>query len=91
MGEEGFAPDLLYHRYIPSANKDAAPWDLPDQAPRLQPPFDATALEAARAVRRGVEDQERGDGTTSRPGQRGRPDLVGCRGRALAAVPQRDR
>jgi hypothetical protein len=44
MGEEGFAPDLLYHRYIPSANKDAAPWDLPDKAPRLQPPFDATAL-----------------------------------------------
>lgn len=39
MGEEGFASDLLYHRYIPSANKDTAPWDLPDQAPRLQPPL----------------------------------------------------
>jgi homogentisate 1,2-dioxygenase len=34
MGEEGFASDssLLYHRHIPSAIEDAAPWDLPDQS-----------------------------------------------------------
>src|SRR5205807_10556195 len=33
MGEEGFFADssLLYHRYIPSAIVDAAPWELPDQ------------------------------------------------------------
>jgi homogentisate 1,2-dioxygenase len=34
MGEEGFSADsaLLYHREIPSAIVDAAPWELPDQA-----------------------------------------------------------
>ena len=33
MGEEGFSSDssLLYHRAIPSALVDAAPWELPDQ------------------------------------------------------------
>ena len=32
MGEEGFSSDsaLLYHRHIPSAIVDAAPWTLPD-------------------------------------------------------------
>ncbi|WP_062895960.1 homogentisate 1,2-dioxygenase [Mycobacterium avium] len=34
MGEEGFSSDssLLYHRHIPSAIVDAAPWELPNQA-----------------------------------------------------------
>jgi homogentisate 1,2-dioxygenase len=33
MGQEGFSSDssLLYHRHIPSAIVDAAPWSLPDQ------------------------------------------------------------
>jgi homogentisate 1,2-dioxygenase len=33
VGEEGFSSDssLLYHRHIPSAIVDAAPWQLPDQ------------------------------------------------------------
>ena len=35
MGEEGFSSDssLLYHRGIPSAIVDAAPWELPDRRP----------------------------------------------------------
>ncbi|MGW4646194.1 cupin domain-containing protein [Kitasatospora sp. NPDC004289] len=34
MGEEGFSSDssLLYHKGIPSAILDAAPWDLPSQS-----------------------------------------------------------
>ena len=34
IGEEGFSSDssLLYHRGIPSALVDAAPWELPDQS-----------------------------------------------------------
>ncbi|MFI5529579.1 homogentisate 1,2-dioxygenase [Kitasatospora sp. NPDC051853] len=34
MGEEGFSSDssLLYHKGIPSAILDAAPWELPDQS-----------------------------------------------------------
>ncbi|MEV6342973.1 homogentisate 1,2-dioxygenase [Actinoplanes sp. NPDC051851] len=34
MGEEGFSSDssLLYHRGIPSAIRDARPWELPDQS-----------------------------------------------------------
>ncbi|MFJ8041781.1 homogentisate 1,2-dioxygenase [Kitasatospora sp. NPDC096147] len=34
MGEEGFSSDssLLYHKGIPSAITDAAPWELPDQS-----------------------------------------------------------
>ena len=34
MGEEGFSSDssLLYHRTIPSAVREATPWELPDQA-----------------------------------------------------------
>ncbi|HKS48063.1 MAG TPA: homogentisate 1,2-dioxygenase domain-containing protein [Amycolatopsis sp.] len=39
MGEEGFSSDsaLLYHRNIPSAIVDSAPWQLPD--PRTEPNY----------------------------------------------------
>ncbi|MEP6599514.1 MAG: cupin domain-containing protein [Actinomycetota bacterium] len=41
MGEEGFVSDssLLYHREIPSAIRDARPWELPDQATRPNHPL----------------------------------------------------
>ncbi|TNC29678.1 homogentisate 1,2-dioxygenase [Amycolatopsis alkalitolerans] len=41
MGEEGFSSDssLLYHRHIPSAILDSAPWRLPDQTTAVNHPL----------------------------------------------------
>ncbi|WP_460062888.1 cupin domain-containing protein [Streptomyces sp. YKOK-I1] len=41
MGEEGFSSDssLLYHRHIPSAVVDAAPWPLPEQTTTANHPL----------------------------------------------------
>src|SRR5262249_40255258 len=46
MGEEGFSSDssLLYHRYIPSAIVDAAPWTLPDLGTEANHPLRARHL-----------------------------------------------
>lgn len=46
MGEEGFSSDssLLYHRNIPSAIVDAAPWRGPDQSTRANHPLKARHL-----------------------------------------------
>ena len=54
MGEEGFSSDssLLYHRGIPSAVVDAAPWEPADQSLDREPAAAAPAPAAARPVPR---------------------------------------
>ena len=92
MGEEGFSSDssLLYHRGIPSAMVDAAPWELPATSRHRRNHRCCPAPEAARALRRGVEGRRPGDRSAAGAGQRRRADLLrGGRG-GQPAVPQRD-
>ncbi|MEN3306088.1 MAG: homogentisate 1,2-dioxygenase [Micromonosporaceae bacterium] len=66
MGAEGFSSDssLLYHRHIPSAIVDAAPWPLPELATAPNHPLRARHLRLHDLF--GGEDPKRHDVVTAR-------------------------